>query len=117
MLISTFLVLMGIAVAGVADAEPAKQKAAVAVLSERPLKVAGQGFARGERVVVRATVATDTRAKTVVATRTGAFTVSFPELSAECRPYSVSATGRSGSRASAFPKIRIAEPCGMSPQE
>ena len=88
-----------------------KRRPVVALLNDAPVSVAGRGFARGERVTVRTAVSGRAFAKTVRATRAGRFTATFTEANAACQPFTVSAVGRLGSRAT-FRRIEIPPPCG-----
>ena len=79
------------------------------------VKVAGKGFAPGERVTLRATAAgVQYVAKTRASVR-GAFMATLAdETAAEtCGPFTVTAIGARGSRATAVRRPSIAPPCGI----
>jgi hypothetical protein len=114
-ILGTFTAVLAVAaLAGAAVATPAsetKRRPVVTLLDDRPVSVAGRGFARGERVTVRTSVNGRAFAKTVRATQAGRFTATFAEANAACQPFAVSAIGRLGSRAM-FRRIEIPPPCG-----
>jgi hypothetical protein len=102
-----------VSAAGLATpASETKRRPVVTLLNDRPVAVAGRGFARGERVTLRTAVNGRQFAKTVRATVAGRFTATFAEADAACQPFAVSAVGRLGSRAT-FRRIQIPPPCGI----
>jgi hypothetical protein len=110
--VAVFAVISALSVAAAtAPASETKRRPVVALLDDRPVAVAGRGFARGERVTLRTAVGGRQFAKTVRATQAGRFTATFAEADAACQPFSVSAVGRLGSRAT-FRRIEIPPPCG-----
>jgi hypothetical protein len=114
-ILGTFVaVSAALAVSAAAPATPGsetKRRPVVTLLSDSPVAVVGRGFARRERVTLRTAVNGRQFTKTVRATLAGRFTATFSEANAECRPFSVSAVGRLGSRAT-FRRIEIPPPCG-----
>jgi hypothetical protein len=110
-LAATTLTLAG----GAAPAHPtAKPRATVALVDTAPLTVAGRGFARSDRVTVRATVGNRSYVRVVRANAVGRFVVQLATPTAECSPapFAVSAVGRSG-RSAAMRRIEIPPPCGV----
>jgi len=99
------------------SSSPAKTKPRPAVIGvgESPVVVAGRGFARGERVTVRAAVEARRYVRVVRANAQGRFAARFETVNAECLPFQVSAVGRSG-RTAAHRRIQIPPPCGVVPQ-
>ena len=114
-ILGTFTAVLAVAaLAASAVATPAsetKRRAVVTLLNDRPVSVAGRGFARGERVTLRTAVNGTRFTKTVRASVAGRFTATFAEASAACQPFAVSAVGSLGSRAT-FRRIEIPPPCG-----
>jgi hypothetical protein len=90
----------------------AKGRAKLVLVDASPVVVAGRGFAPAERVTLRTTLEGRRIAKRVTANRTGRFIVRFAATSAECDPFTVSAVGRAGSRAT-LRRIQIPPPCGI----
>ena len=86
----------------------------LALASETPLVVAGRGFKAGERVTVVAKVARGAFRKKVSAGTGGRFKARFAAADASCSPWSVTAVGGQGSRAS-LRRIRVPPPCGADP--
>jgi hypothetical protein len=82
--------------------------ASLRVVDERPLTVAGSGFAPRERVAVRLD-AHGRWSRSVSALRSGAFRVRFP-VSIGCDGYSLHAFGSRGSRARLVSGIRACVP-------
>jgi hypothetical protein len=93
-----------------AAAGTAKRRSALLLLDTNPLRVAGGGFARRERVRLRTTVNGRQLRKIVTATATGRLVAEF-QVNAECWPFVLYAEGRSGSRA-VLRRINIPPPCG-----
>jgi hypothetical protein len=92
----------------------ATQRAALRVTDERPVTVAGTGFAKRERVTVRfAPKGAAAVTKVVRASTLGRFTVVFSGTAvADCSGYVVSAAGGAGTRARLIEKK---PPCGIDP--
>jgi hypothetical protein len=110
--VGAVLALLAVSAAAVATpASETKRRPVLSLLDDGPVSVAGRGFARGERVTVRTAVSGRTFAQTVRATRAGRFTATFTEADAACQPFTVTAVGRAGSRAT-FRRIEIPPPCG-----
>jgi hypothetical protein len=93
------------------SAGSAKAKPTIALVDASPVVVAGRGFARAERVTLRASVNGRRITKVVTANQIGRFTVRLAVTNAECNPFTVSAVGREGSRAM-LRRINIPPPCG-----
>jgi hypothetical protein len=88
----------------------------VTMTREAPIVVAGRGFVAGERIALRAVVGRRVYSRSLRATSAGAFRATFAAADAKCRPYTVTAVGRSGTRASETRRFNIPPPCGMDPQ-
>lgn len=122
--ISRFLVAISVGVATpvvaagaiAAPVSEEKRRPAVAVTRESPVVVAGRGFAARERVALRAVVGSRAFSTSLRATSAGTFRATFAEADANCHPYTITAVGRSGSRASQTRRFNIPPPCGMDPQ-
>jgi len=69
-------------------------------IGEQPLRVRGNGFVAGEKVRVWATASGSKETRTVIANRTGSFTVSFSADLDTCNGVTVSAVGTKGTRTS-----------------
>jgi hypothetical protein len=112
------LALAGILAVGAlaAPAAETKRRPAVVVTSEDPVVVAGRGFVPRERVVLRVLVGSHAYSKQLRATALGTFRATFAEADAECHPFSVTALGGAGSRATQVRRITIPPPCGIDPQ-
>jgi hypothetical protein len=94
------------------SAGSAKAKPTIALVDASPVVVAGRGFARAERVTLRASVNGRSITRRVTASRIGRFTVRLAATNAECDPFTVTAVGRAGSRAM-LKRINIPAPCGV----
>jgi hypothetical protein len=97
-------------------ASEAKRRPHVAVTKQDPVVVAGRYFAARERISVRLTVNGLPYAKRLRATRAGTFRATFAEADAQCQPFTVSARGATGSRATQTRTFNIPPPCGIAPQ-
>jgi hypothetical protein len=89
----------------------AKAKPTLVLVDSSPVVVGGRGFVRAERVTLRTGLNGRQITKRVSANRNGRFTVRLAEASAECDPFTVSAVGRAGSRATL--RFQIPPPCGI----
>jgi hypothetical protein len=116
-----FLIAVGlvpVAVSGAAVAAPAtetKRRPAVVVTNEDPVVVAGRGFLGRERISLRVAIGSRVFSRNLRATSAGTFRATFAEADAQCHPFSVTAVGRSGSRATQTRRFNIPPPCGMDP--
>lgn len=106
-----------VAVAGSAvAATDAKRHPFVAVANEAPVVVTGRGFVARERIRLRLAIGSRVFAKGVRATAAGTFRAAFAETDAQCQPYSITAVGGFGSRATQTRRFNIPPPCGVEPQ-
>jgi hypothetical protein len=101
---------------GTARATDAKRPPSVAVTKEQPVVVAGRGFLARERIALRVVIDSRTFSRTLRATSTGTFRATFEQADAKCHPYTVTARGGSGSRASQTRSFNIPPPCGIASQ-
>jgi hypothetical protein len=111
---------LAVAAAGLASAAPereTKRHPAVVVTNENPVVVAGRGFAARERVALSVRIGSRAYAKALRATPAGTFRATFAQADAQCQPYTVTAVGRSGSRAVQTRRFNIPPPCGIDPQD
>jgi hypothetical protein len=109
LVLSAGLVVTGATASASADARP---RATVTVVDDSPVVVIGRGFARAERVTLRALVEGRRYSRVVRAGPTGRFKARFETVSAKCRALQVSAVGRTG-RTAAFRRFEIPPPCGI----
>jgi hypothetical protein len=107
------VLLVSVGAAHTAAAGTAKKRPALMLVDTDPLRVAGGGFARRERIKLRTTVNGRLLRRTVTAGATGRFVAQF-QVDAECWPFVLYAEGGSGSRA-VLRRIRIPPPCGPPP--
>jgi hypothetical protein len=99
--VKRILAIAILAVLAAGSAQAARAPAMVRIVSQGPLVVRGAHFRSKERVRVTA-VASNSLARTVVATRTGSFTVEFQALERDrCSGLSVRARGSQGTEATA----------------
>jgi hypothetical protein len=118
-LVAISVVLLAIVLtAGAVAASPGEstRRPVVTMTREAPVVIAGRGFAARERIALRAVVGRRAYSKSVLATSAGAFRATFAEADAKCHPYTVTAVGRSGSRATQTRRFNIPPPCGMELQ-
>lgn len=109
--------VLAVAVAGsAAAATDAKRHPFVAVANEAPVVITGRGFAARERIRLRLAIGSRVFAKGVRATAAGTFRAAFSETDAQCQPYSITAVGGFGSRATQTRRFNIPPPCGVEPQ-
>lgn len=105
--------LLAIAIAPGGSAAGARtERAAVTVVDQSPLVVAGRGFAPRERVLLRTVVDGRRYTKLVVARPSGRFTTRAADVDASCLPFTITAEGRTGTRA-VVRRINIPPPCGI----
>ena len=97
------------------DAET-KRRPAVAMTSESPVVVAGRGFVGRERISLRVVIGNRAYSRALRATVAGTFRATFAEADAQCHPYTVTAVGRAGTRATQTRRFNIPPPCGIDPQ-
>lgn len=93
-----------------------KSRPSVALVKESPVVVSGRGFARLERVVLRVSVAGRAYRRTLRATAAGTFRATFESADADCKPFTVTAAGGTGSRAMQTRRFTVPPPCGIAPQ-
>jgi hypothetical protein len=89
-----------------------KPRPSIVLVAHTPLTVAGRGFARGERVTLRALLGGRSYVRVVRASIAGRFTARFGSAMQECTPFVISAIGRSG-RIAALKRLEIPPPCGV----
>jgi hypothetical protein len=113
-------ILVGItalaAVAVAISAAAGKRQPAIQLITgQTAVKVAGKGFAPGERVTLRATASGEQHVAKTRANLRGAFTATLTDVAAAetCGPFQVTAIGARGSRATAVRRPSIAPPCGI----
>jgi hypothetical protein len=114
--ISLGLLAIVLTAGAAASASESTRRPVVTVTREAPVVVTGRGFAAGERIALRVVVERRAYSKTLRATSAGTFRATFAEADAKCHPYTVTAVGRSGSRASQRRSFSIPPPCGIAPQ-
>jgi hypothetical protein len=95
-----------------AEGARTERRPALSVLSYSPVVVGARGFRRLERVTLRLVVAESRYVRKIRAGRAGRFAVRFEQVSAECKPFVVTAVGAAGSRATTR-RLAIPPPCGM----
>jgi hypothetical protein len=108
--------LTAVAAGSAIGATEARRHPSVAVTREDPVIVAGRSFAARERVALRVVIGSRAFTRTVRATAIGSFRATFAEADAECHPYSVTARGGEGSRATQTRSFSIPPPCGIATQ-
>jgi hypothetical protein len=116
----TFSILLAVAGLGtvvfVISAAASKRQPAIQVVTgQTAVKVAGKGFAPGERVTLRATASGEQYVAKTRANVRGAFMATLADETAieTCGPLTVTAAGARGSRATAVRRPSIAPPCGI----
>lgn len=117
--VSTSLAVALVLAAGAASAaggDVAKRKPVVSVTNEAPVVVTGRGFAIRERIVLRVSFGGHLLTRRLRATRLGTFRTAFADTDASCYPFTVTAVGGAGSRATQTRRFRIPPPCGIAPQ-
>ena len=91
-------------------AQPRRATLKLAALA--PLAVKGNGFGKGERVVMTASAPNTQRLLRVVARRSGSFTARFDLRLGRCAQLTVRAVGARGSRAI----LQVEPGCGKKPR-
>jgi hypothetical protein len=118
-LVAISAVALGVAVAGTAlgasDIQT-KRRPAVVMTREAPVVVSGRGFQRGERVALKVAIGSRAYKRTVRAGTTGTFRATLAEADAKCHPYTITAVGARGTRATQTRTFNIPPPCGMEEQ-
>jgi len=107
------LLVLAVALTVAVTAQASSSSAQLRISGFAPLLVRGSGFHAREHVLVRMSFGTTAATKTVVASRSGGFSVSFQTgADTQCGQLVVTARGATGSKASSkAPRA----PCGIPP--
>jgi hypothetical protein len=109
-----FLLIIALVTVFVFSARAEKQRASLDLVDDNPVIVEGRGFAAGESVTLRTSIAGQQITRKVKADSEGKFTTQLSDANAECSPLTISAEGKGGRRA-LMRRLNM-QPCGMQVQ-